>query len=360
MVDLARGLREAGHGPLILVPRKGPLEALLTSHNLPFQRVNAKPWVGPFSAFKHWRRVVETRRGAREAAASLQGYDLVYTNTITSPFGGYLAKQLGLPNVWQIRENLPNAQSPRYSRRLPSTKRAFNELTTLSIGNSKHIVSQIEEWVGPAKARLVYSGPFDESETQRPLVRSAPPSPPYELLLLGRIAPEKRHEEAVRAVSILAESGLDVKLTIAGMAVPKYKQRIEDLARDMGISKRIVFLEYTPGTRAMYERSHVSLNCTLDEPLGRTILEAMAFGCPKVAANGGGTPEMIEHGRSGLLYTPGRPDQLADCIQQVLLSPSLADSIVKNAREAVIPKFTRPRYVRDTLAVFEEALALGR
>lgn len=358
MVDLARGLREAGHSVLVLVPRPGVLMGMLEGHGLPFERVDAKPWVGSVGGFKLWRRMRVNRLSAGKAAERFkgQGFDLVYTNTITSPFGGMLAKHLGIPNVWQIRENLPSESSPKMRRRIAPMQRTFQELATLAIGNSRHVTSQIERWVPPERVRLVYSGPFDDDEAERPVVRTAPSGGPFELLLLGRVAPQKRQEEAVRGLKHLADRGLDVRLTLAGSVYGGYDQVLRRLAHQLGVSQRLQILPYVTDARALYERAHVNLNCTFDEPLGRTILEGMAFGCPTVAAAGGGTPELIQQGQTGLLYKPGDDEGLADCVAGLLEAPDDAASLAERAREAVLPKFTRTRYTRETLVVFQEAI----
>lgn len=288
--------------------------------------------------------------GAKRAAKTYLGFDIVYTNTITSPFGGLLADRLGLPNVWQIRENLP-ADPPQWLVAL------FGRLATVAIGNSRHITSQVERWIPAERVHLVYSGPFDDEELQRPVVRAAPPGPPFELLLVGRLSPEKRQEEAVRAVKVLLNRGMDVVLTLAGTFQTDYAKQMVALAAELGISDRVRVYEDRANVRPLYECAHVNLNCTLAEPLGRTILEGMAFGCPTVAVAGGGTLEIIRNGENGLLYQAGDVEELAGCIQRLLTSPEDSKTLAAQARASVLPKFTRTRYTSDTLAVFERAMA---
>jgi len=360
MADLAVGLQEAGHETHVLVPKAGPIEVLLTKRGLTYERVDAKPWVGEITAPNFWRRhqinALQAASTARKFRGS--GYNLVYTNTITSPFAGMLAKKLHLPNVWQIRENLPSANDgERESNRLKWMRRNFDSLSTMAIGNSKHIYSQVESWVGEEKARLVYSGPFDDAETNRPITRSAKDGPPFFLVMLGRISSEKRQEEAVLAVKALADEGIDVRLTLAGTTRDDYVKKVQDTVKSLGVSDRVKMISYTDNPRALYEGAHVNLNCTLNEPLGRTILEGLAFGCPTVASNGGGTPEVITDSVNGLLYEPGDVEGLACQIKRIIQDPSFTKNLLENARNSVLPMFTRGRYVRDTLGVFDEALA---
>ena len=63
-----------------------------------------------------------------------------------------------------------------------------------------------------------------------------------------------------------------------------------------------------------------------------TVTEAMAMGCPIVAARTGGIPEQITHEVDGLLCEPGNPDDLADKIGLLLGEPALASRLGARAR----------------------------
>ena len=51
------------------------------------------------------------------------------------------------------------------------------------------------------------------------------------------------------------------------------------------------------------------------ETLGRVAIEAYAKGAPVIAAKIGAIAEVVEHGRTGLLFEPGDPDSLAACVE---------------------------------------------
>lgn len=57
------------------------------------------------------------------------------------------------------------------------------------------------------------------------------------------------------------------------------------------------------------------------ESFGMVAQEAIACGCPVVASRVGGLPSIVEHGVTGLLAIPGDAQDLADCLQKVLLNP---------------------------------------
>lgn len=75
------------------------------------------------------------------------------------------------------------------------------------------------------------------------------------------------------------------------------------------------------------------------EPLTRVALEAMTAGCALVGTRVGGTPELIEHERNGLLVEPGNPTQLAQAIIHLLRNDDLRGEMVQAGRELIQTRF---------------------
>ena len=59
------------------------------------------------------------------------------------------------------------------------------------------------------------------------------------------------------------------------------------------------------------------------EALSNALMEAMACGCCAVASQVGGNPELVEHGRTGLLFPPGDVAALGDRLCRLLSQPEL-------------------------------------
>jgi len=116
---------------------------------------------------------------------------------------------------------------------------------------------------------------------------------------------------------------------------------VERLRADVGtlLGDRVVFtgrIEDVPGVLRSVE---AFINASDAEPFGRSILEAQATGTPVVAARGGGVPEFVEDGRTGLLFPPGDADAVADALERVLADRELAAAMAAAAREQVTARF---------------------
>ena len=75
---------------------------------------------------------------------------------------------------------------------------------------------------------------------------------------------------------------------------------------------------------------------SLNEGMGRVLVEAMAAGKPIVASNVGGIPDLVQHNHNGLLVPPGDSDALAGMISTALANPSLRDRVGAAGRQRVI------------------------
>lgn len=86
-----------------------------------------------------------------------------------------------------------------------------------------------------------------------------------------------------------------------------------------------------------------------------TILEAMSMEKPIIATKIGAIPEIINHGRNGILVPPGNPRILAEQITQLLKDEDLSSEIGKNARKTVV-NLDWNVIAQQTLEVFQRAL----
>jgi len=71
-------------------------------------------------------------------------------------------------------------------------------------------------------------------------------------------------------------------------------------------------------------------------------LEAMAAGCPTISTRRGSGPEMIEHGRDGLLVDPDRPEEIAEAILSLLADDALARRLGAGGRRRAKEAFSLP------------------
>ena len=95
---------------------------------------------------------------------------------------------------------------------------------------------------------------------------------------------------------------------------------------------------------------------SLWEGLPNALLEAMAAGKPVIATTVGGVPELVVHGKTGLLIPPNETDALAHAITELLHNRSRTRKMGKAARMRVEKHFTISRTVAKTENLYRELL----
>ena len=177
------------------------------------------------------------------------------------------------------------------------------------------------------------------------------------VLFVGRHVPQKGHAILLEAVMLLARRGMRVKLTLAGDG--ETRPTLERLAERLGIAPQVSF----PGAvgqdeiHALYAGASIFCLPSFAEGVPTVLMEAMAMELPVVSTRITGVPELIADGRTGLLVTPGRADQLADALERLLTDPELCREIGSAAREKVIREFSTDVCAAQLRALFAGQLA---
>lgn len=86
-------------------------------------------------------------------------------------------------------------------------------------------------------------------------------------------------------------------------------------------------------------------------------LEAMACGCPTIYSRRGSGPELIDHGRNGLLIDPDQPREIADAITGILTDDSLAQQLGSAGRERIQGSFSIENILAQNEAFYRNCLS---
>jgi glycosyltransferase involved in cell wall biosynthesis len=87
-----------------------------------------------------------------------------------------------------------------------------------------------------------------------------------------------------------------------------------------------------------------------------TILEAYAYGKPVIGTRIGGIPEMIDPGRTGMLFAMGDTSQLAECIANLWSNKSLCWQMGHAAREKVEREFSSEMHYEHLIELYRNLM----
>jgi glycosyltransferase involved in cell wall biosynthesis len=133
--------------------------------------------------------------------------------------------------------------------------------------------------------------------------------------------------------------------------------RLEERARDLGIAERVRFLGIRRDRDTLYATMDAFVLPSRWEGLSLALVEAMGAGRAVVATDVGGNPEVVSHGKTGLLVPPGDASALADALATVLTDGQLAQSLGSAACSDARERFSIDRHVSRLAALYRQGVA---
>jgi glycosyltransferase involved in cell wall biosynthesis len=229
------------------------------------------------------------------------------------------------------------------------------------IAVSRAIVRKIEDEgrVGPPIS-LIYNGVdlarYSEQEACCTLHREygIPAGSPI-VGVVARLEPEKGHPTLLEAWPAVLEAVPNAHLLVVGEGTER--TALELHAMGLGISRSVTFTGRRDDVPAVTAALDVAVLPSYREAQGLSILEAMALSRPVVASAVGGIPEMIEHGRTGLLVPPRNPAALAASLVRLLTDHPYADTLARAGHDLVYERFCVELMVRAVETIYDESVA---
>lgn len=271
----------------------------------------------------------------RKAIAKFQP-DLIHVvNPAILGLGGiYYAKNMGIPLVASYHTHLPQYLSHYGLGSLEGLlwellKLAHNQ-ADLNLCTSTAMVDTLTErgiervdlWQRGVDTELFQPQLF--SRTMRSRLSQDHPDSPL-LLYVGRVSAEKQIDE----IKPILEAIPEARLAIVGDG--PHRETLE--AHFAGTATH--FVGYLQGLElaSAFASSDAFIFPSRTETLGLVLLEAMAAGCPVVAAASGGIPDIVSDGVNGYLFDPKDPQGAIAATQRLLANPEAREILRHNARQ---------------------------
>lgn len=181
-----------------------------------------------------------------------------------------------------------------------------------------------------------------------------PPGAPV-LASVSRLFVHKGTAELLRAFALVQKELPAARLFIVGEETPfsrGFMAEMRALARELGVSDTAIFTGQRADVPNIMAACDVYTMPSDEEPFGLVYLEAMAMGKPVIALANGGTPEVIEHGHTGLLSAYQDVPAFAANVLALLRDPEMRLRMGANGRSRVLARFTAERMARDAGAAY--------
>lgn len=237
------------------------------------------------------------------------------------------------------------------NRKLQRIRRLYSPFVQRYVALSRDLAGYLEHKVGivPARIAQIYNGVDADRFRPAPGGRRAaiagcPFSAPGHWLVgtVGRMQTVKNQVLLARAFVLALRDQPVLRQRMRLVLVGDGPQR--EAARQILVDGGIPDLAWLPGERADVPDIMRGLDCfvlpSLAEGISNTILEAMASGLPVVATAVGGNPELVDHGRSGLIVPSDDVPAMAQALLTLAQSADGGAGMGRAARQAVERRFS--------------------
>ena len=350
-LTMMRGLDAERFAPeVLLAGEQGNLTKYLDGEAIPYRRIELPaPMSGnPAALFQNVRAAARILREG--------GYDYVHTNEGAVHVTWGLASRLaGVRQVWHHRQH-PEAKGLRFIA--PMTARKVVSVSRFAAPRAGFLSAR-------ERCSVIHS-PFDTSsasidreESRRSALAELDlDGDPFLVGFFAQFGKRKRPEAFVRAIAAAVER--EGSRPIHGLLFgEEYEPGFEALVRstisELGVGDRVRLMGFRKPAEPWLAACDALLVPAVDEPFGRTLIEAMLVGTPVVAAASGGNIEAIEDRRTGLLAPADDTDAMAQLLIELANDKDLASKIARTAKAEALEKFGIDKHVRAI-----EELYLGR
>ena len=340
---LARGLSEREHQVAVAAPGPWSMGAVLEAAGVEVATIPVRPcWLVQYGPQPLWR---QTARAARYALPD-RGYgdlrswlgaldpDVVHVNCLPHLRGAAAARSLGLPVVWHIREILPPGPRRRwFAGRLGAT-------STRIVAVSEAVAHWLQEENLGELVEVIHNGadpPTDSVDREAARGRFDLPSEAVVVGLFSQLVAHKGSLDFLSAAHMAAARDPRLHFLIAGSGRSAFVEHLRGEIAAGPAADRIRLVppqdEIWPLLAAV---DMVALTTRWPDPLPRVVMEAMAVGLPVVAYDGGGVPEMVVAGETGVVLPSGDVEGLGAAMLELAgdgeLRRCLGDAGCRRAR----------------------------
>lgn len=178
----------------------------------------------------------------------------------------------------------------------------------------------------------------------------------------GGLIPRKRPVHFVDAVADFIEAHPEVPVVgvlfgTVNSSGPALDKAVQARAAERGVADRIHLMGFRSPIDPYIAGTDILLISAVDEPFGRTLIEAMHLGTVVIATDHGGNPEAIDDGQTGFLVDPFESRAFTAPIHRVLTDEALRARVAAQAKAHAMAHLTLDTHVDQIEAVYAQLLS---
>lgn len=353
MVTLVKELMDMYNYDIeVLIPADGPAKKLLWENNIKHKI---------FYYFDN-RRVIGKRKPCRELFKEIinqiavirliyklkkSDYDYVVSNSSAVDIGARAAAKLSKKHVYYIREFMEEDFSFEYrnKKRMKYLLEISNKVIFISYAVSNKYISlyRLQNY------RIIYNGVeaknyyINEHEI---LNKKA-----LNFIQIGRLCEGKGTKASVHLIAKISET-VECHLTLVGDGSSEYIKELKEYVEKNKLNQNVSIVPYEGSIMYLLCKSDILLMNSKSEGFGRVTVEGMLGGLLVIGKDSGGTSEVIQNGKTGMLFS--NEIEFSKIIQDVYVNPLKYKKIAVNGQEYALERFSKSKNAQEVHSYLRE------
>lgn len=355
--------------PRVVVPKEGPLTARLVEEGVPFIIAPFEPWMSEryyggrlHHMIDQWLRHTRAARSRKrkstqaldDAMPKLRDWkpDVVHSNSLAVSIGWRAALALGKPHVWHAREFPEQHYGLTYDPGRGAYAKALRSAARV-VAISQALKEDLMRFgLDASRIDVVPNGVFRSTTYASLATRPRQPDPAhFTFFQMGLLHPSKGQTETVEALALVRKEFPEARLIIAGTGRDK---ALRAAIVRTGQQDAVQLLGFVDDPISAMLRCDAFISASRWEAFGRAMVEAMACRLPVIGHASGGTPEVVQDGVNGYLFSRDARD-LSQAMLKLLRDRAAARTMGERAHLSARERFT----VEASAAAFARSLELA-
>ncbi|WP_336772933.1 glycosyltransferase family 4 protein [Paenibacillus sp. MMO-58] len=324
-------------------------------------------------SFDAWLADMESERIAFRQALShfrLNDYDLIHAQDVISAIGAHEVKPTHIPLLLTLHGDLAaewmhqgvvskRSLSWEWAKALDHYGRLAADRVIFPSGWLKRQYDVKPGRTNSSAAVIPYG--FD---TMKFLHQSALYTPALNkngmklILCPARLDPVKGHQVLLQALSKLKETRSDWICWLAGDG--PMRSQLEQSVSQLGLGQQVSFLGHQNNMALLLQEADVIVLPSIHDNLPFVVMEAQVAGKPIIASDTGGIPEMIDNGKTGVLFPNGKANLLCRGLNQLLSDEDQRKKLANQARYHGLRNWSLQTMINRTILLYEKTIASKR
>lgn len=299
-----------------------------------------EPWIikrlaFPYRLLRYYFSVYKTYK-LKDAIKHLK-IDLVYTNTSTICVGGLINRFFKVPHIWHFREFVEEDHQYEYFLGRKKFYRFAYKYSDEIVIISEKMYQKYSRHIPEGKLKIIYDDVSPKYINPKSHFAS---NEKLELLIAGTLCETKGQYEVLQAISVLAKKGYDITLNIAGKMGSNYFRFLSDYVSRNQLNNHVVFHGLVKNMNKLRENMDIGIVASHFEAFGRVTVEGMLSSMAMIGRDSGATSELIQDGKTGLLYEPNNIEDLVNKIEYLCNNRTEIKRLALNGYQYARDNFT--------------------